>query len=156
MEVIEAALEMLKFSMGNTLVMFREKCYEYGVDDDPMNRSLTIGGYNSAWNADLIASYLLDLSQDHFTETKLFGLYRDDGNIVFDGTWSTEEIQSWLHSFQTKVNQITNSDDIQFTMDIWRPGETNRTIVPKLINVIGSPTFPYLDMNLKFDEENML
>ena len=55
-------LEMLKFSTGNALVKFREKYYEYGVDDDPMNISLTIGGYSSAWNADLIASYLLDLA----------------------------------------------------------------------------------------------
>ena len=83
---------MLKFSMGNTLVTFRNKYYEYGVDDDPMNRSLTIGGYDSAWNADLIASYILNMAQDHFTETKFFGLYRDDGNIILDGTRSTEEI----------------------------------------------------------------
>ena len=85
---------MLKFSMGNTLVMFRNKYYEYGVDDDPMNKSLTIGDYDSTWNADLIARYLLDLAQDHFTETKFSGLYRDDGNIIFDGTCLTEEIQS--------------------------------------------------------------
>ena len=52
---------MLEFSMGNTLVMFSEKYYEYGVDNDLTNRS----GYDSAWNADLIASYLLDLAQDH-------------------------------------------------------------------------------------------
>ena len=48
MAVIEAALEMLKFSMGNILVTFRDRYYEYGVDDDPVNRSLTIGGYDSA------------------------------------------------------------------------------------------------------------
>ena len=110
--VINAALEMLEFSMGNTLVVSREKYYEYGVVDDPMNRSLTIGGYNSACNADLIASYLLDLAQDHFTKARFFGLYRDDGNIVFDGNLSIEEIQSWLHDLQAKVNGITNSDNI--------------------------------------------
>ena len=64
--VINAALEMLKFSMGNTLLTFCENYYEYGVDDNPMNRSLTIGGYNTAWNFYLIARYLLDLVQEHF------------------------------------------------------------------------------------------
>ena len=54
--------------MGNTLVTFRRKYYEYGVDNDPMNRSLAIEGYDSA--SDLIASYLLDLAQKHFTEKK--------------------------------------------------------------------------------------
>ena len=29
-DVIEAALEMQKFSMANTLIQFREKYYEYG------------------------------------------------------------------------------------------------------------------------------
>ena len=42
MEVIEAILEMLKFSMGNTLVTFHEKYYKYGVGEDPVMRALTI------------------------------------------------------------------------------------------------------------------
>ena len=51
---------MLKFSIGNTLVMFGEKDYEYDVYNNSMDRTLTIGGYNSAWNADLITGYLLN------------------------------------------------------------------------------------------------
>jgi hypothetical protein len=60
-EVIDAALEMQQFSMGNTIITFRDKYYEYGVSDDPMERGLTIGGYDSAWLADMVAGYLLDL-----------------------------------------------------------------------------------------------
>ena len=56
--VITSALEMQQFSMKNTIVCFREKYYEYGVEDDPMERSLTIGGYDSAWLADLVGGYL--------------------------------------------------------------------------------------------------
>ena len=104
----------------------------------------------------MLAISYVDLAQDHFTKTRFFGLYHDDGNIVFNRNLLIEEIQSWLHDFQAKVNDITNSDDIQFTMEIWRMGETCRTIVPKLINVISIPTFPYLDMNPKFDEEKNL
>ena len=47
-EVIDSAIEMLKFSMGNTLVTFCEKYYEYGVEDDLVMRALTTGGYDSA------------------------------------------------------------------------------------------------------------
>ena len=36
--VITSALEMQQFSMKNTIVCFREKYYEYGVEDDPMIR----------------------------------------------------------------------------------------------------------------------
>jgi hypothetical protein len=37
--------EILKFSMGNTIVSFLDKYYEYGVDPDPDRRGLTIGGF---------------------------------------------------------------------------------------------------------------
>ena len=42
-EVIEADLKMLKFSMRNTLVIFRERYYGCGVEDDPVMRALAIG-----------------------------------------------------------------------------------------------------------------
>jgi hypothetical protein len=32
---IQRCLDILKFSMGNTIVMFRDKYYEYGVDPNP-------------------------------------------------------------------------------------------------------------------------
>ena len=92
--MINAALEMLEFNMGNSLVPFRKKYYEYGVDNDPINTSLTIIGYDSTWNADLVASYLLYLAQEHFTKTKFPGLYCDDDNIVFNGDFPIKEIQS--------------------------------------------------------------
>ena len=74
--VINAAIEIPKFSMGITLVTFREKYYKYGVDDDLINRSLKIGGYYYAWNTYLIASSLLDLAHEQFNETQFFGLFR--------------------------------------------------------------------------------
>jgi hypothetical protein len=44
---------MIKFGMGNTLLTFVDKYYEYGGDLDVEDRGLTIGGYKSAWLADL-------------------------------------------------------------------------------------------------------
>ncbi len=43
---------MLKFSMGSTVVQFREEYYKYGVDEDPEKRPLTIGMIDDAWTVD--------------------------------------------------------------------------------------------------------
>ena len=58
-EVIESALEILPFSMKNTRMTFRSKYYEHGKEQDRMNRPLVIGRYESACDANLVASYLL-------------------------------------------------------------------------------------------------
>ena len=51
--MINVALRMRQFSMENTLLTFQDQVYRYGVDEDPMMRGLTIGGYDSAWVADI-------------------------------------------------------------------------------------------------------
>ena len=83
-------------------------------------------------------------------------MYRDDGNVVFQGDRSAEELENWLFSFQNKVNEDLGGNDIQFTMDIWKPGEESRTVVPKKIEVVGAEMFPYLDMEMSFDENQTL
>ena len=40
---IDICLEMIKFGMGNTLLTFMDKYYEYGGDKNIENRGLTIG-----------------------------------------------------------------------------------------------------------------
>ena len=131
-DVIEAALEMQKFSMANTLIQFREKYYKYGEGgEDALERALTIGGYDSAWMADMVAGYILELANDHFDLARCFGIYGDDGNVVFEGCKSANELAGWLATFQSKVNEIVGSDDIKFTMDIWKPGQERRTVAPE-------------------------
>ena len=88
--------------------------------------------------------------------TALFGIYRDDGNIVFRGKRSSDESKDWLFHFQELVNEEAGGNDIQFTMEIWKPGEESRTIVPKKLKVVGAKTFPYLDMEMRFDESQNL
>ena len=61
-DTIVDCLKMIKFGMGNTLLNFAGKYYEYGGSSNINERGLTIGGYESAWLADLVASYLLALS----------------------------------------------------------------------------------------------
>jgi hypothetical protein len=54
-EKIQRCLDILKFSMGNTIITFCDKYYEYGVDRDPDCRGLTIKGFDSALLANLEA-----------------------------------------------------------------------------------------------------
>ena len=58
--------------MGNTIVTFCDKCYEYGVSKDPLERDLAIGGSDSAWLADMLAGYLLELAERHFEMITFF------------------------------------------------------------------------------------
>ena len=46
--------------MGNTLISYRDKHYEYDGDQEISNKCLTIGGYESAWLADLVAAFILE------------------------------------------------------------------------------------------------
>ena len=45
---------MVKFGMSSPLLLtFVDQYYECDGDEDPENKCLTIGGYESAWFADL-------------------------------------------------------------------------------------------------------
>ena len=50
-----------------------------------------------------------------------YGIYRDDGSNVMYGKKSTEEMVEWLKQFQENVNELTDSNFLQFTLDIWDP-----------------------------------
>ena len=88
--------------------------------------------------------------------TRYFGLYRDDGNVVFEGVRSAEDLVNWLSRFQTRVNEIVEGEEIQFTMDIWKPGERSRVIKPKVVEVVGGNLFPYFHMGMSFDANQYL
>jgi len=71
---IEHCLDLIKFGMQSTLLTFVDKYYEYDGDKDPEEKGLTIGGYESAWLADLVGAYILDNTKSHFRKTKYYGL----------------------------------------------------------------------------------
>ena len=66
------------------LLNFQDKYYEYG-DEGLETKGLAIGGYESAFLADLVASYLLEVTNNQFKEVLWIGIYRDDGLLVFKG-----------------------------------------------------------------------
>jgi hypothetical protein len=79
--------------MGNTIVSFQDKYYEYGVDSDPDHCGLTIGGFESAFLANLEVTYIFDKLNMLLTRhVQFIGTYRDDKIIVFWGRRMTR----WL------------------------------------------------------------
>jgi hypothetical protein len=154
--------------MGNAIVSFRDKYYEYGVNPDPNRRGLTIGGFESAFLADLEATYIFEklhyLLEQH---VKFIDTYRDDEIIVFHGNKTSEWLKNWLLTFQGEVNRLLGTVDIQFTMEIWRPGEASGPLPNSSVSVVGigsfhtvsikgDATFPYLDIKLLWGEDNTL
>ena len=49
-------LDMIRFGMGNTLLTFVDKYYEYGGEVNIEEKGLTIGGYESTWLANLVVA----------------------------------------------------------------------------------------------------
>jgi hypothetical protein len=57
---IKECLKMITFEMGNTLLTFIGKYYEYDNEWEIRDKGLTINGYVSAWLADLVAAFMLE------------------------------------------------------------------------------------------------
>ena len=97
---VEAGLDMLKFSMSNCLINFREKYFQYGKEKDLLKRVLTIGGYDSAWLADLVACYILEKTENMWSEQfTYFKIYRDDGCGLARNT-TVRKLCKWFNKFQ--------------------------------------------------------
>ena len=71
-----------------------------------LKKGLAIIGYESAFLADLVASYLFVKCSNQFKEVLWKGIYRDDGLLVFKGKKSLSYIKRWREDFQSKVNKI--------------------------------------------------
>ncbi len=91
--------------MVNTIVSFRDKYYKYGVDPNPNRHGLTIGGFKSAFLADLEATYIIKklhhLLEQHI---RFIDTYCNDGIIVFRGNRSNKWLKNWLSIFQKEVD----------------------------------------------------
>ena len=53
--------------MKSTYLMFQDSYYEYDGDQDPEDRGLTIGGYESAWLSDVVGAYIFQSAVPWFT-----------------------------------------------------------------------------------------
>ena len=64
-KTINLCLELIRFGMSSTLICFDGDYYEYH-GGEKAEQGLAIGGYESAFLADLVASYLFKKAKAHF------------------------------------------------------------------------------------------
>ena len=152
---ITKCLKLVEFGMSNTLVTFVDKYYEYGGDIEGEKRGLTIGGYESAWLADLVAAYILEKTEKSFRKMKYHGIYRDDGFMIFEGIKSKQECNEWLLTFQENVDKLAECDCLQFTAEIWGI-EEDITIKNDNLTIVREKLFPYLDMEMYWNKRGEL
>jgi hypothetical protein len=60
------------------------------------DKGLTIGGYESAWLADLVAVFVLENTTSLFSGTIYDGIYRANGLVILDGVKTNAEVGKWL------------------------------------------------------------
>ena len=135
--------------MENTVIAYEDQNWIYGGNAPVKIKGLTIGGFESAFFADLVAAYILENSTKLFADSNFYGIYHDDGLFVRDGKRSVEEMVDWLKKFQAKVDELTESKFLQFTMEIWDPNSPDDEIPSSTnVKINRSAAFPYLDMGL--------
>ena len=156
---IQLCLEMIKFGMGTTYLQFQDSYYEYDGDKVPDERGLTIGGYESAWLADMVAAYIMLETTDQMRNARYKGMYRDDGIAILKGRYTYQQIVQWRNAFQAKVNQLTGGDYLQYTCEVW----ADRNVQPMIgafndgnVTVNQEISFPYLDIEFKWNNQKTL
>ena len=113
--------------------------------------------YESAFLADLVASYLFEKASPIFRPTIYHGIYRDDGLVVFKGKKETSEIKDWLEKFQQTVNLAARNQHLKFTVEIWTDGANPPTPEKEdRVQIVAKDEFPFLDMKMSWSQEGDL
>ena len=146
-KTIDKCLDLIQFGMGSTFLAFADQYYEYDGLVEVEDRGLTIGGYESAWLADLVVSFIFENTTQHFEDAMCNGCYRDDELGVFKGNKSRDEMLMWLEDFQNTINLLLESENLQFTLTLWKPGEPDERYHKK-IKVCSNEAFPFLDLEM--------
>jgi hypothetical protein len=154
---IHTCLDMIKFGMVNTLINFQDTYYEYrGNETDVEDKGLTIGGYESAWLADLVAAFILENLDDIFDDTRFPGIYQDDGIIVKEGILTKQEIAVWKNQVNERVKELVGLDRLKFTVDIWDARGVDDGVDLEGVTVCNEDLFAYLDMEFYWSGDDLL
>ena len=83
-------------------------------------------------------------------------IYRNDGIYIKQNILSNEPVCDWLEKFQSAVDNLTGSHYRQFTAEVWDP-DAPADIKPrnKKVKINREKTFPYLDMEFYWREEEL-
>ena len=89
---IKWCLDLIQFGMRSTLLNFQDCFFEYKGNGYKDNIGLAIGGYESAFLADLVASFIFEKTEHLLNDTRYKEIYRDDGLIIFKNTLKYSKI----------------------------------------------------------------
>ena len=85
-------LNLVKYGINNIFITFGVQYWIYGGFLPVKDKVFTIGGYESAFFADLVATYILEKSKDILDNSIFFKIYRDDGINVDNQILSVDEL----------------------------------------------------------------
>jgi hypothetical protein len=157
LEKVNKCLDLVKFGMNTTLIQFCGVYYLYDGDLAVEDRGLTIGGYESAYLADMAMAFLLEtMDQSVFDVTKYFGIYRDDGLAVFPGAWTINDMDDWRTKFQGAINDAAGNNKLLFTTEMWAPGDDAKQKIGEKVSTETADSFPFLDMQLSWSDQGDL
>eukprot|EP00957_Ditylum_brightwellii_P172713 13147897-Ditylum_brightwellii.AAC.1 len=79
-------MDIVQFGMKSTLIQFRGRYYMYkgaAKDENLLDEDVTlaIGAYESAFLADIVASYMFKETEECFSESIYRGIYWDNGLV---------------------------------------------------------------------------
>eukprot|EP00957_Ditylum_brightwellii_P049966 3787594-Ditylum_brightwellii.AAC.1 len=128
-------MDIVQFGMKSTLIQFKGHYFIYqgaakGKEISDEDVALAIGAYESAFLADIVASYVFDETDECFVKCIYRGIYRYDGYVAFAGRRNKCEIKVWLRKYQSLVNELVGGDYLQFTTKLWLPPPVNATNSP--------------------------
>ena len=155
-KTINLCLELIRVGTSSTLIYFDVKYYEYNGGERE-EQGLSIGGYESAFLADLVASYLFEKSKANFHPTTYHGIYRYDRLVAFKGKKCAREIKDRIEEFQHTVNKAAGNQHLQLNVEIWTTEENSPTLSrEERVQTMTNNKFPLLDMKMSWSPEGDL
>ena len=155
-KTINLCLDLIQFGMSLTLISFDGEYYEYHGGERE-EQGLAIGGYESVFLVDLVASYLFEKSKIIFLPTIYHGIYLDDGLVVFKGKKKASEIKDWLEEFQQTANTAAGNRHLKFTAEIWTDGANSPTPEKEdWVQIVAKDKLPFLYMKMSWSPEGGL
>ena len=105
---INLCIEFIQFWVSSILISFNRKYYEYhSVKRE--EQGLAIGGYESAFLVNLVASYLFEEAKTLLNQTTYHRIYQGGGMVVFKGKKSLKGIKNWLEEFQKTLDKAAGN-----------------------------------------------
>jgi hypothetical protein len=102
-----------------------------------------------------VAAYNLEQVDEKVSDIRFFGIYRDDGLVVFNSKQTKTQIQTWLNDFQRTVDKLCGNSFLKFTAVMWHSGGRSSRSTTNL-SVDTNPAFPYLDMEMYWSGRGQL